>query len=182
MGLVTYAALPRDRDQGRDYGLASTRPLSPRPCATSIASPRVRPRSATGFAPGMTEPAICRCYRASSPTRWRRSSASAPTASASRSWRAGACLGRRNMAASRDDQHPQRLERVRAPMNPATHLRKSPIPATLAARNCAIGDRESHQTFQFRRSSQLSLEVHRLKILCDADPRRIGYTGIVTQA
>ena len=30
--------------------------------------------------------------------------------------------------------------------------------------------------------NSISLEVHRLKILCDADPRQIGYTGIVTQA
>jgi hypothetical protein len=181
VGLVTYAALPRDRDQLARLWTRLDAPAIPAPMANPTASPRVRPRSATGFAPGMIEPAVSRCYRASSPTRGRRSSASAPTASVRSSWGAGACLGRRNMAASRGDQHPQRLERVRAPMNPATHLRKSPIPTTLAARNCTIGDQESHQTFQFRRSSQLSLEVHRLKILCDADPRRIEYAGIVTQ-
>jgi hypothetical protein len=36
-----------------------------RPCATFTASPRARPRSATGFARGMTAPAICRSSRVS---------------------------------------------------------------------------------------------------------------------
>ena len=53
------------------------------------------PRS--GFARRTIAPATCRCFRGSSPTKWRRSFAAAPTASASLSWRVGACLARRSI-------------------------------------------------------------------------------------
>ena len=100
-GLGAYAAPPSEIvTRGGIIKLELTRPLSPRPCATFTASPRARPRSATGFARGVAAPAICHCFQAFSPTRWRRSSVSAPRANASWSWRAGACQGRLNMAAS----------------------------------------------------------------------------------
>ena len=53
------------------------------------------------FRAGTIALAICRCFRRSSPTRWRRSFGVERLASASLSWRGGACRGRRSSAVSR---------------------------------------------------------------------------------
>ena len=60
------------------YGLDAKRPLSPR--HVQSLQPHQGPGDdPAGFAPGMTEPAICHCSLGSSATRWRRACASAPT-------------------------------------------------------------------------------------------------------
>ena len=70
-------------------------------CVIFTASPKARPRSAIGFERGMTTQATCRCSHRSFPTRRPRSFATEQLANASSSWRAGGCLVRLSMAASR---------------------------------------------------------------------------------